>query len=102
MRWDYYNTPVYEDGYMSNWDPATNHVIVAPGTLTAVSSFFPKAAVVVLGNPVPKAKTTNFRPRVAGAYRLGGNLVLRAGYGEFTENEGYGMAAGSAPTIPIR
>src|SRR5260370_10661498 len=77
---------------MSNWDPATGQVIVAPGTVTAVSSFFPKAATVVLGNPVPKAKTTNFRPRVAAAYRLTGNLVLRGGYGEFTENEGYGVA----------
>jgi hypothetical protein len=92
VRWDYYTTPVYEDGYMSNWDPATNHVIVAPGTLTAVSTFFPKGATVVLGDVVPKAKTTNFRPRVAAAYRLTGNLVLRGGYGEFTENEGYGVA----------
>ena len=92
VRWDYYTTPVYDDGYMSNWDPATNHVIVAAGTITAVSSFFPKGATVVLGNPVPAAKTSNFRPRVAGAYRLAGNLVLRGGYGEFTENEGYGVA----------
>ena len=92
VRWDYYTTPVYDDGYMSNWDPATGRVTVAPGTLTAVSSFFPKAATVVLGDVVPKAKTTNFRPRIAGAYRLTGNLVLRGGYGEFTENEGYGVA----------
>ena len=92
VRWDYYTTPVYDDGYMSNWDPATNHVIVAPGTLTAVSTFFPKGATVVLGDAVPKAKTTNFRPRVGAAYRLSGNLVLRGGYGEFTENEGYGIA----------
>jgi hypothetical protein len=92
VRWDYYTTPVYDDGYMSNWDPATNRVIIASGTLTAVSTFFPKGATVVLGNPIPKAKTTNFRPRVAGAYRLAGNVVLRGGYGEFTENEGYGVA----------
>jgi hypothetical protein len=92
VRWDYYTTPVYDDGYMSNWDPATGKVTVAPGTLTAVSSFFPKGATVVLGDVVPKAKTTNFRPRVAGAYRLTGNLVLRGGYGEFTENEGYGVS----------
>ena len=92
VRWDYYTTPVYDDGYMSNWDPATNRVMVAPGTLTAVSSFFPKGATVVLGDVVPKAKTTNFRPRVAAAYRLTGSLVLRGGYGEFTENEGYGAA----------
>ena len=29
---------------------------------------------------------------MAAAYRLTGNLVLRGGYGEFTENEGYGIA----------
>ncbi|MCX6630170.1 MAG: hypothetical protein NTW28_21335, partial [Candidatus Solibacter sp.] len=79
MRWDYYTTPVYDDGYMSNWDPATGQVIVAPGTITAVSSFFPKGATVVTGEVVPMAKTTNFRPRVAGADRLSGNLVLRGG-----------------------
>ena len=92
LRWDYYTTPVYDDGYMSNWDPATNQVIVAPGTLTAVSSFFPKNATVVIGDVVPKSKTTNFRPRVGAAYRLGDNLVLRGGYGEYTENEGYGTS----------
>lgn len=91
IRWDYYTTPVYDDGYMSNWNPTTNTVTVAPGTLTAVSSFFPKGATVVLGDVVPKAKATNFRPRVAGAYRLTNNIVLRGGYGEFTENEGYGI-----------
>ena len=100
VRWDYYTTPVYDDGYMSGWDPATNHVIVAPGTRTAVSSFFPKSANIVLGNPVPKAKSTNFRPRVAAAYRLTGNLVLRGGYGEFTENEGYGVAGRLGATNP--
>src|SRR5260370_41685965 len=77
---------------MSTWDPTTGGVIVAPEPITAVSAFFPKAATVVLGDVVPKAKTTNFRPRVAAAYRLTGNLVLRGGYGEFTENEGYGVA----------
>jgi Carboxypeptidase regulatory-like domain len=92
VRWDYYTTPVYDDGYMSNWDPATGRVTVAPGTLTAVSTFFPKGATVVLGDVVPKAKTTNFRPRAAAAYRLTGSLVLRGGYGEFTENEGYGVS----------
>jgi hypothetical protein len=101
VRWDYYTTPVYDDGYMSNWDPSTNHVIVAPGTLTAVSTFFPKGATVVLGDVVPKAKTTNFRPRAAAAYRLSGNMVLRGGYGEFTENEGYGVAGRLSANNPF-
>jgi hypothetical protein len=92
VRWDYYSTPVYNDGYMSNWNPANNQVIVAPGTLTDVSTFFPKAATVVLGKVVPSAKTTNFRPRIGGAYQLTNRFVLRGGYSEYTENEGYGVA----------
>ncbi|MEO8595575.1 MAG: TonB-dependent receptor [Candidatus Solibacter sp.] len=100
VRWDYYTTPVYDDGYMSNWDPATNQVIVAPGTLTAVSSFFPKSATVVIGDVVPKANTSNFRPRVGAAYRLSDHLVLRGGYGEYTENVGYGTGGRLSPTNP--
>jgi hypothetical protein len=67
-------------------------VIIANGTLTSVSSFFPKGAKVVIGNPVPKADRTNFRPRGAAAYRIKESLVFRGGYGEYTENEGYGVA----------
>jgi Carboxypeptidase regulatory-like domain/TonB dependent receptor len=92
VRWDYYTTPLYNDGYMSNFDPTTGHVIIANGTQTSVSTFYPKAATVVIGNPVPKANRTNFRPRVAAAYRINDRLVFRGGYGEYTENEGYGIA----------
>ncbi len=92
VRWDYYTTPLYDDGYMSNWDPATGHVIVANGTQTSVSTFYPKGATVVIGNPVPTAYRKNYRPRLAAAYRITDNLVLRGGYGGYTENEGYGIA----------
>jgi hypothetical protein len=92
VRWDYYTTPIYDDGYMSNFDPTTGGVIIANGTYTSVSTFYPKAATIVIGNPVPKANTKNFRPRAAAAYRINNNLVLRGGYGEYTENEGYGIA----------
>jgi hypothetical protein len=92
VRWDYYTTPLYNDGFMSNFNPATDQVIIANGTSTSVSTFYPKAAVVVIGNPVPKANRTNFRPRAAAAYRINDRLVLRGGYGEYTENEGYGIA----------
>src|SRR5260370_24215228 len=85
---------------MSTWDRTSGRVIVARGPITAVSAFFPKAATVVLGDVVPKAKTTNFRPRVAAAYRLTGNLVLRGGYGEFTENEGYCVACRPSTNNP--
>jgi Carboxypeptidase regulatory-like domain len=90
VRWDYYGTPVYNDGYMANWDPTTGKVIVAPGTLTAVSTYYPKSITVTTGDVTPKAKTTNFRPRIGAAYRLTENTILRGGYGEYTQNEGYG------------
>jgi hypothetical protein len=37
---------------------------------------------------VPTPQKTNFRPRVGGAYRLRDDLVLRGGYGIFTETLG--------------
>jgi hypothetical protein len=90
VRWDYYSSPVYNDGYMYNWDPTTGAVIVAPGTVTSVSPYYPKNIRVTLGNVVPKARMTNIRPRVSAAYRIKDNFVVRGGYGEFTVNPGYG------------
>ncbi len=90
LRWDYFGSPEYQDGYMYSWDPSTGKVVVAPGTLTSVSSLYPKNIKVVVGQVVPKAKTTNLRPRVSAAYRLTDNLVVRGGYGEFTVADGYG------------
>ena len=37
------------------------------------------------GQVIPKADLTNFRPRIAVAYRFGDTFVLRGGYGQFTE-----------------
>jgi len=91
VRWDYFGSPRYNDGYMYNWNPANGQVVVAPGTLTAVNDLYPTSIKVVQGDPVPKAKTTNFRPRVSAAYRLTDNLVLRGGYGEFTDGAGFGV-----------
>jgi hypothetical protein len=92
VRWDYFGSPEHEDGYMYNWDPATGSVIVAPGTLSAVSSLYPRSITVVPGEVVPDPKMTNVRPRISGAYRLRDNLVLRGGYGEFTDGGGFGAA----------
>lgn len=101
VRWDYYGSPYYDDGYMYNWDPAAGTVIVAPGTLTSVSPYYPKSVPVVTGEVVPKAKTTNYRPRIVAAYRLTDNLVLRGGYGEFTENPGYGLMGRLSASNPF-
>jgi hypothetical protein len=104
LRWDYFLAPSYTDGYMYNWDPAANTVIVAPGTLTSVSTLFPKSIKVVAGGTVPKAKTTNFRPRVSAAYRITDSTVLRGGYGEFTDSGGFGPYGGriNDPNGPFR
>lgn len=90
IRWDYFGSPTYNDGYMYNWNPSTGQVIVAPGTLTAVTSIFPKTIPVVAGPVVPEARLTNIRPRVSAAYKLADNLVLRGGYGEFTDGGPFG------------
>jgi len=90
VRWDYFGSPTYNDGYMYNWDPTTGRVIVAPGTLTSVSSLYPTKISVTVCNAVPKAKMTNIRPRVSAAYRITDDLVVRGGYGEFTVADGYG------------
>jgi hypothetical protein len=104
LRWDYFGSPVYDDGYMYNWDPATGNIIVAPGTITAVSTLLPKTVKVVVGNPVPKPKMTNIRPRASLAYRLTGTTVLRAGFGEFTDGGGFGPNSGriNDPNGPYR
>ena len=98
VRWDYYGSPVYNDGYMANWDPQTGQVIVAPGTLTSVSTYYPKSITVAVGQVVPKVKMTNFRPRLGAAYRLNESTVLRGGYSEYTEGEGYGADGTLNPT----
>jgi hypothetical protein len=90
VRWDYFGSPRYKDGYMWNWNPTTDSVVVAPGTLTYVNEYYPTNIKVAEGDPVPKAKTTNLRPRIAAAYRLSDNLVLRGGFGEYTDGGGFG------------
>lgn len=73
VRQDLYGTPVYDDGYMYNWNPDNGHVIVAPGTLTAVSSLYPKSIVVETGAVAPKVKRTNVRrasPQRTGCRRI--------------------------------
>jgi hypothetical protein len=90
LRWDYFDSPVYEDGYMYNFNPATGGIVVAPGTLTAISSLFPKTIPVSGGRAYPHPKTTNFRPRLSAAYRISNNTVVRGGFGEFTDSGGFG------------
>jgi len=90
VRWDYFGSPRYKDGYMWNWNPTTGAVVVAPGTLTYVNQYYPTNIKVVEGSTVPKADTLNFRPRIAAAYRLSDNLVVRGGFAEYTDTAGFG------------
>ena len=94
VRWDFYGSPRYNDGYMWNWNPTTGAVVVAPGTLTFVNQYYPTNIKVAEGSTVPRAKTTNFLPRAAAAYRLSDNLVLRGGFSEFLDGGGFGGANG--------
>lgn len=92
VRWDYFRSPVYDDGYMYNWDPVSGNVIVAPGTFTSVSTLYPAVIKVVVGGVVPKPKITNFQPHVSAAYRLSNTMVLRGGFSQFTDGGGYGAS----------
>ena len=85
LRWDYYPSPTYDDGLMYNFDLNTGNVLVPANTISKVSPLFPKTIPVTTGNPVTRSDTRNFRPRVSFAYRMTSSLVLRGGYGSFSE-----------------
>ncbi len=90
LRWDYYALPTNDDGLMANFDPATGNVIVAPGTLSKLHPLYPTNSIkVVEGKVVPDPDKRNFRPRVSAAYRIGDNMVVRGGYGEYSETWDY-------------
>ncbi|MFB3825698.1 MAG: carboxypeptidase regulatory-like domain-containing protein [Bryobacteraceae bacterium] len=84
LRWEYFGSPTYDDGLQFNWDPRTGNVVVAPGTLGAVSPLYPKTITVVEGKVVPDPDKKNLFPRLGFAYRVRDNLVIRGGYGVFT------------------
>jgi hypothetical protein len=89
LRWDYYGAPISNDGLMYNFDQGTGNVIVAPGTLSKVHPLYPKTINVVEGNVVGDPDMHNFRPRISAAYRISDKMVVRGGYGEFTETYSY-------------
>ena len=90
LRWDYYGAPISNDGLMYNFNPTTGDVLVAPGTLSKIHPLYPvKTIHVTEGKVVGDPDMHNFRPRISVAYRLTDKMVLRGGYGEFTESYGY-------------
>jgi hypothetical protein len=85
IRWDYYTSPVFNDGLMYNFDRATGAVVVLPDALSKVSPLYPRNISVRAGDPNPSPSKTNFRPRFSAAYRITPKFVVRGGYGMFTE-----------------
>lgn len=89
LRWDFYDSPTYQDGLMYNWDAKTGNVIVPQSAVSRISPLYPKTITIVPGKVVPNSKLTNLRPRFAVAYRPTEKLVIRGGYGAFTERIDY-------------
>ena len=98
LRWDRFGSPTYDDGKIYNWDPATGVVTVPQGA--QISPLYPVSTIkVVNGDVRTHPSNTNFQPRIGAAWRpLGQNLVIRGGYGTFTEQIGrFARAQGTGP-----
>jgi Carboxypeptidase regulatory-like domain/TonB dependent receptor len=85
LRWDYYGLPYYTDNLGYNWNINTGAVVISPSAVSQVSPLFPSNIQVTTGQVPGNTKLSNFHPRLSSAYRLGQDMVLRGGYGEFTE-----------------
>ena len=98
LRWDRFGSPRYEDGLMLNWDPATGNVIIPPGKEAAVSPLYPTNITIVKGDVRMHPGNRNFVPRIGAAYRVTDRMVIRGGYGIFTETLGrYARVQGTGP-----
>ena len=84
MRWDYFGAPRYDDGLMYNWNAATGNIVVPQNKLQNASPQYPANITVVGGNVLVSPYKGNVRPRVAVAYRLDDNTVIRGSYGQYT------------------
>ncbi|MCL4402682.1 MAG: TonB-dependent receptor, partial [Acidobacteria bacterium] len=98
LRWDRFGSPYYEDGLILNWDPATGNVIVPADARNRISPLYPKNINIVTGDVAPQPRNTNFVPRIGAAYRVRENMVVRGGYGIFSETLGrYALVQGGGP-----
>jgi hypothetical protein len=89
LRWDYFSAPFYVDGLQYNWDSASGSVVVPQEALASVSPLYPRNITVVAGQVEPDSDLGNFRARLGVAYRFARDMVVRGGYGAFTEQIGY-------------
>lgn len=99
VRWDIYGTPNATDHLMYNFDPATGNVIVDPGGISKVSSFYPKTISVQSGDVRAIVDKTNIAPRVGAAYQLSSHSVVRGGYGIYISR--LGSSGGFNNFLPI-
>ena len=98
LRWDYFPADRYKDDLMYNWDPATGDVIVPEVSLSKISPLYPTNITVRGGQVVGNPDKSNFRPRLGIAYRLSDDLILRGGYGVYTERlSAFSRAQGGGP-----
>ncbi len=98
LRWDRFGSPSYADGLMYRWDPNTGNVLIPSSAQNQVSPLYPKSITLTPGDVRQHPKLTNFVPRIGFAYRINDKLVLRGGYGIFTETLGrYARLQGGGP-----
>ena len=98
IRWDHFGSPTYSDGLMLNWDPVTGNVIIPDGKQNNVSALYPKNITLVTGKVPMNPDNHNFVPRIGVAYRITDKMVVRGGYGIFTETLGrYARLQGTGP-----
>ena len=98
VRWDRFGSPSYQDGLMYRWDPNTGNVVIPGGVENKISALYPKSIALVKGDVSVHPKVTNFVPRIGFAYRVTDKLVIRGGYGIFTETLGrYARIQGGGP-----
>ncbi|MBZ5580837.1 MAG: carboxypeptidase regulatory-like domain-containing protein [Acidobacteriia bacterium] len=89
LRWDYYGITTYDDGLMYNFDLKTGNVVVSQAALSKVNALYPKNIPITTGQVVPNVPLHNLHPRISAAYRIGSNMVVRGGYGEYTDSWSY-------------
>ena len=85
LRWDYFFSSSFSDGLEYNWDPQTGSVIIPQAAQSRISPLYPTNIRVIAGQVVPTPSKRDFRPRAAVAYQISNKMVLRAGYGMFSE-----------------
>ena len=83
LRYDIYTPFTEADGRISNFDPATNTLLIPASELAVLNSQGVDTTGMVASSDTAGLKTTysNFEPRVGFAASLGHQTVLRGGFG---------------------